>query len=75
MAMKDNPIFSGSEGAWNGVVHANVGEVERRDWLIRNAGKMLADALEGFYGRVAYNFQNGKLVNINIERTLNCKEQ
>ncbi len=37
---------------------------------LKGLGKELSLAVPGFYGKITYNFYNGKFVNLNIEQSI-----
>lgn len=45
-------------------------ETKERDEMIHSAGRSLAKCLVDFYGKIVYNFHNGKYVNANIEQSV-----
>lgn len=47
--------------------------IEHRDAEIHRVGRILAEVLPRFYGRVSLNLQGGKYVNANIEESLKEK--
>lgn len=47
--------------------------IEHRNAAIHRAGRILAEVLPRFYGRVSLNLQGGKYVNANIEESLKEK--
>jgi len=48
---------------------------EERNNLVNMLGKELARHMDGFFGKVNFNIQNGKYVNCNIEQSIKPEKQ
>ena len=50
-------------------------EVKEQEKLIHKIGKVLANSLKGFYGKIVFNFSNGVYQNANVEQSIKPEKQ